>query len=258
MLEDALCVLTRSDSSADAWRKLLEPRDVVGLKFNHTGQTALGTTPVFADAVVESLVSAGWDPKQLILLEAPAATAAKWQTTPAWEGFEDDETAFASGADHLIKALRQVNALVSVPFLKTHNIAGITGSMKNISHAFVKHPGRYHGGGCSPFIPDILAIPAIRSKLKLCLVDGLRAVVRGGPEAQPFGIRDAGYVLASTDPVAVDAHAVTILNQLRGELGLGRLAATPESIPHLRVAHEKGLGIALPHGIDVVSVPAAD
>lgn len=258
MLEDTLSTLTRTDSSAAAWRKLLEPQDVVGIKFNRTGQAALGTTAAFADALVESLVSAGWDPKRIVLLEAPATTISKWQTMAAVEGFDDVETAFASGADQFAKVLHQVTTLISVPFLKTHNIAGMTGAMKNLSHALVKHPGRYHAGGCSPFIPDILAVPAIRGKLKLCLVDGLRAVIRGGPEAQPFGIRDAGFVLASTDPVAVDAHAVTILNQLRGELGLGRLAGSPEAIPHLRAAHERGLGIAIPHGIDVVSVSAAE
>lgn len=258
MVEGALTELTGTDSLTTAWRRILKPEDLVAFKFNRSGQIGIGTTPAVVDALVGSLLSAGWEPQQVVLLEAPSVSTAKWKTATPPDGFEDAETAFASGRDQLAKVLGSVSAIVSVPYLKTHNIAGVTGAMKNLTHALVKHPARYHANGCCPYIADIFAIPAIRSKLRLCFVDGLRAVIRGGPEARPHGIRDAGYILASTDAVAVDALAVTILNQLRGESGLPRLAASAEEVPYLRDAHQKGLGIAATHGIHVVTVPAPD
>jgi len=256
MLEKALTAFTQTDNVSQAWRAILKPDDVVGIKFNRSGQAAIGTTESVADALIRSMIESGIDPEQLVCIECPDAVQKRYGTMPARAGFDRNATDFGSGADQLASVLGQVTALIDVPFLKTHNIAGLTCALKNLSHGLVKHPARYHAGGCSPYIADIVALEAIQGKLRLCVVDALRTVFDGGPQPLDAAIAGAGVILTSADPVAVDAVGLTIINELRELRNLPHIATSPQDIRFLAAAHRRGLGIALPYGIDVIRVEA--
>ncbi len=254
VLDKILTSLTGTSTVEQAWRTILKPDDVIGLKFNRSGQAVIGTTGVVAEVLIESIVQAGWDPSRIVCIELPPEAAAKIDTKAARQGYDPRPINFGSGTDQFAAVLNQVTALISVPFLKTHNIAGLTCSLKNLSHGLIKHPARYHKNGCSPYIADIVAAAPIRSKLRLCLVDALRPVYDGGPKANATTISDEGVLLASIDPVATDAVALTVLNETRGRRGLGQVADTAAEIGYLAAAHERGLGIAVKHGIEVIRV----
>jgi hypothetical protein len=257
MLDAALTAVTETSTVVEAWSALLAPDDVVGLKFNRSGQRAIGTTPFLADVLVTSLVDAGWQPEQIVCIEAPPRVRVSHGTAIPTTGWDRSETDFGSGSDQLASVLRQVTALINVPFLKTHNIAGLTCALKNLSHGLVKHPARYHDHGCSPYIADIVALEPIRAKLRLNLVNALRIGFDGGPEPTEASISNDGIILASVDPVATDVVALEILERIRQREGLTRIARSPEDIDYLAAAHRRGLGIALPHGIDVVRLGGA-
>ncbi len=257
MVDAALTTVTQTTTVAEAWRTLLGPGDVIGLKFNRSGQGIIGTTPFLADALVTSLVDSGWQPDQIVCIEAPPLVGTSYATAVPVPGWDREETNFGSGSDQLASVLRQVTALIDVPFIKTHNIAGMTCALKNLSHGLVKHPARYHDHGCSPYIADIVALEPIRSKLKLCLVDALRTVFDGGPEPSEGFISNAGMILVSVDPVATDAVALGVLGKIRRREGFSQIARSPEDLDYLAVAHRRGLGIALSHGIEVVGVKGA-
>ena len=250
MLGKLLITVTGRPTEAAAWRSLLKPDDVIGLKFNRSGQGAIGTTNALADVLVGSIVRSGWQPEQIVCIEVPDHVQRRNGTAPPWSGFSEERSVFASGSDQLASVLDQVTALISVPFLKTHNIAGLTCSLKNLSHAMVKHPARFHRDGCSPFVGDIVALPAIRDKLRLCIVDAMRVVFDGGPTATTTTVSDEGVLLASLDPVAVDAIALEVLNDIRRRRGLAIVAEDAAHVPYLRAAHEAGVGIAVAHGIE--------
>ncbi len=252
MLDAAIKAITGASNVRGAWRGLLREDDIVGLKFNRSGQFVIGTTPSFAGALIESLIAAGFGPERIICLEAPDGVEEQFGCRPAPRGYAREETEFSSGSDQLALALRKITALINIPFLKSHNIAGMTCSLKNLSHGLVKHPARFHGNRCSPYIADIVALPEIRNKLKLNLVDGLRIVFDGGPEATSNNVADAGFVLASADPVAVDSVGLSIINRVRKTRGLAALASGPGDIDYLAAAHVRGLGIAVAHGITIV------
>jgi len=254
MVERVLISLTDEPTPTKAWKSLLGSAEVVGLKFNQSGQTVIATAAVMAETLVVSLTEAGWPPNRVILIEAPAGVAELLGTMPGRAGFAPAPTDFGSGSDQFAAVLGQVDALISVPFLKTHNIAGMTGGLKNLSHGLVKHPARYHADGCSPFIGDIVAAPPIRSKLRLVFVDALRVVFAEGPTARADRLSDEGIILASTDPVAADAVGLSILNETRERKGMAMLADSPAGIPHLASAHRRRLGIAVQHGIDRIAV----
>lgn len=248
----ALTGLTETSNVRDAWHAILEPNDIIGLKFNQSGQRLIATTSAMLQTLVVSLVEAGWKPEQIVCIEVPDEMWRPFGTTAPHRGFYAQETPFESGSDELAAVLGQVTAIVDIPFLKTHNIACLTCAMKNLSHAFVKHPARYHANGCSPFIADILGLPQIRSRLKLCLVDALRVNFDGGPAVSTDTLADVGAVLASFDPVAADAVGLALLNETRRREELPALASSAVQVPCLAAAHRKGLGIAVSHGIDRV------
>lgn len=261
MLTEAFAVsltntVPNAQNPAQAWQSLLQPSDVVGIKFNRSAQDALGTTPTMAATIIESLISAGFAADRLVCIEAPEETRIAFGTARPRSGYTEAVYDFGSGTDRLSAVLDQVTALIDVPFLKTHNIAGMTCALKNLSHGLVKHPARYHSNGCAPYVADIVALDPIRSKLRLCVVDALRIVFDKGPSATADTIADEGIILASTDPVAIDTIGLALLNDVRAERRLPRIAESSENLEFLAHAHKKGLGIAIPHGIDVVTLPA--
>ncbi|MFQ5414384.1 MAG: DUF362 domain-containing protein [Phycisphaerae bacterium] len=251
MFDAAMRSLVGTRTTADAWRSILVPQDVVGIKFNRSGQAALGTTDAVADTLLHSLADAGWPSDRIVCIEAPQV-AARHGTRSPLAGYDPAPADFGSGSDHFAAVLGQVTALINVPFLKTHNIAGMTCCLKNLSHGLIKHPARYHRNGCSPYIGDIVAARPIRGKLRLCVVDALRVVHDGGPEARPDGTTDEGVIIASFDAVAADSVAVSALSSARRRHHLPPVARLPEDIGYLAAAHRRGLGIAVREGIELI------
>lgn len=251
MLDAVILGLFPSSNPNEAWTKAFKPGDVIGLKFNRSGQVGIGTAEAMAEAVITALLTAGFDAEQIVCIEAPAAVTKRLGTRPARPGYAKTKTDFGSGSDEFAAVLDQITALINIPFLKTHNISGMTCGLKNLSHGLVKHPARHHANGCSPFIADIVATEAIKSKLRFTIVDALRVVYADGPSASVENISDEGILLASKDPVAVDAVGVDTLNAIRAKERLDPIVERGATLPFLAAAHRRSLGIALPQGINV-------
>jgi hypothetical protein len=253
MLHVLLERLTRK-SVADAWRSIIRADDVVALKFNGSGADGLGTSEVMLRTLVTSLSEAGFDPDRMVAIEVSPAIRAETRTQAPDHGWSTVETDFGSGRDQLAAWLEQVTAIINVPFLKTHNIAGVTGCLKNLSHAVIKHPAQFHDNGCSPYIGDIVALPAVRSKLRLHLVNALRVVFDKGPRATEECIWDAGMLLGGFDPVALDTVGLTIVDRVRETLRLPRISASGGPPAYLAAAARTGLGTDRLHQIRVHKV----
>lgn len=242
MLEESLKVLTDTLRPADAWNRLFKPEDVIGIKFNQVGAKEFNTTEAIAAQLVASLGDAGFSPARIMLIEVPAPLGASLGTRPEVTGWSGGEVAFDGGSEELAAVLQEVTAIINVPFLKTHNIAGITGCLKNLSHALIRHPGRYHDHGCAPYVGNIVALPQIRNKLRLNIVNAIRALYKGGPNVRPDGTWDHAGLIVSQDPVAADAVGLEIINDRRGRLGLASIGTGSGHVPHIRAAAELGLG----------------
>ncbi len=252
MIDVGVAAALGAADAAEAWTGLLKPDDVIALKFNRSAADALGTTLPMAAALIGSLVDAGFDPAQLVPVEVPPQVYEETGTSlpePAWASQETD---FGSGQDELAGLLDQVTAIINVPFLKTHNIAGLTCCLKNLSHALIKHPARYHGNGCCPYIADIVAVPQIRNKLRLHLVNGLKIVHDGGPEAAASGVALAAALLVGVDPVAIDTAGLETINHERTSSGLQPIRPPMGKLGYLGHAEKIGLGCAELHSIDLV------
>ena len=235
--------LTHAPTVADAWHTILKPDDSILLKFNQSGAAVIGTSVLLAATLVESLVSAGWAPEKITLLEVDRSAAELRGTHPPDTRWQDRTVDFGeSGKDSFLAALEEATAIINVPFLKTHHLATMTCSMKNLSHGLVQHPARFHTGGCDPAIAEIVASEPIRSKLRLTIVNSIRTVFEGGPTVREESIHSVGTLLLGTDPVACDATGYNILSEVRALRGLSPLLPAAHLPRYLRTAGVLGLG----------------
>jgi hypothetical protein len=242
LVEEAIKTLTRKEKSADAWHALLPADGILAIKFNHVGAETIGTTVPFGLQLVHSLGRAGFAPDRIMLIEAPPELTRLAATRPQVHGWSGPPVSFGSGAEELAAWLKEVTAIINVPFLKTHNIAGMTGCLKNLSHALIRRPGRYHANGCAPFIGDIVALPQIRSKARIHIINALQAVMDGGPEARLENMWAHHGVIVSTDPVAADSIGLEILNERRQLAKLAPIGDQTGRVPHLHAAARRGVG----------------
>jgi len=117
------------------------------------------------------------------------------------------------------------SAIVTAAKLKTHNETVVTLGMKNMFGLLPdKFKGKYHIKGISKVIVDINTV----LKSTLTVIDGFTAMEGLGPvHGRPVQMNT---VIAGTDPVATDATAARVMG------------FNPQTISHIRKAHEKGLG----------------
>lgn len=242
MVEDGVCAVTGAVQPGEAWNKLFRPDDIIGIKFNQVGSKELATTDVMAAQLVKSLGAAGFAPERIVLIEVPTHLAVQLGTRPRVFGWTDEEVSFGSGQEQLAAVLKDVTAIINVPFLKTHNIAGMTGCLKNLSHALVRRPGRYHANACTPFVGDIVALPQIRSKLRIHIVNAIRAVFDGGPAVTSPGTWDHAGLIISQDPVAADAVSINVINDRRASARLAPIGNALGQVPHVHAAARAKLG----------------
>jgi uncharacterized protein (DUF362 family) len=146
----------------------------------------------------------------------------------------------------LARYLFDADAIINVPFLKTHQIAGMSGCLKNLSHALIRHPAQFHANGCSPYVGQVVGSREVSSRLKLNLMNAVRVVVDGGPGARTENTVGYGGLLLGFDPVAMDYAGLSILAAERHRLGLrGGLA-----VRYLASSAEMGLGRWRPTDVD--------
>lgn len=165
----------------------------------------------------------------------------------------DNVTARRSYAARFIT--REVNKLINVPCLKDHQSAGITLALKNLSHGLVNNVSRSHGtnslNACNSFIPAVVAMPVIRNKTVLHILDGVKGVYHGGPGAPPQFVWEHKTLYFATDPVALDHLGWQVIDAKRVSVGMKKLVEDrPDHFStyvhrqpeHVEIAGALGLG----------------
>lgn len=123
---------------------------------------------------------------------------------------------------------KEVNKLINLPVLKDHQSAGVTLALKNLSHGLVNNVCRSHSTNslntCGAFIPAVVAMPAIRNKTVLNILDGIKGVYHGGPSAKPQFVWEQKAMYFATDPVAMDHLCWREIDEKRLAVGRQKLA----------------------------------
>lgn len=247
MIDRAVKLLSRAASPEQGWRAILRGAKRIVIKFNAVASAVIGTNDVFAAALVDRLANAGCDPEAITTVELSNDTVLRLGTRAATRGW-GGSIPVGGSAEQLAAYFLDADAVINVPLLKTHQIAGMSCCMKNISHAVIRRPARYHANGCSPYVGQVISAPEVRNRLRIHLVNALRVVVDRGPEAHASDVANWGGVLAGFDPVAVDHVGRSILEVQRRERNLDAHL----EVPYLRAAGDSGLGRWRPSEIERV------
>lgn len=238
-VNSSVMTLTGAADPEAAWRKILGDAERIVLKFNSVGATSLRINDPLAVALVRELRQAGYDPAKVALVEASAHLQSELGTAVTPQGWSG-RIRFGSHEEELAAYVSWADAIIDVPLLKTHQIAGMSCSLINLSHAVIRRPALYHADKCSPFVAQIVSQKEIRDRLKLCMVNALRIVVDRGPDAKPNDIAVSSRLLVAFDPVAVDSVGLSLLSGERRSRGL----STEIDVPYLIAAEQLGLGRA--------------
>jgi hypothetical protein len=169
-------------------------------------------------------------------------------------GYEEEPTVMASSASRLARVLTErVDVVLNLPVLKQHMLSGMSGALKN-QFGCIHNPNKMHLDKCDPYISEVNALPAIRQKQRLIVMDALRPVVDNGPSYQPGMAEVANALLFAVDPVAMDVVGLELLEELRRKRGLPSLDKVYLTPTHIQTSARMGLGVGERAAIDVVSI----
>ena len=137
-----------------------------------------------------------------------------------------------------IPAMYPGKQIVHLPTVKTHGHAVMTGSVKNSFGGLLKEVRHYAHKYMHEVLVDLLYMQRELHPAVFTVMDGTVAGDGAGPRTMIPRIKN--LVLASSDSVAIDAIAARLMG------------FDPMSIPFLRMAHERGLGVADVRDLEMV------
>lgn len=268
ILDRAMQSFYGGDSSIDAWRNVARPGEVVGLKVNCLSGKGAATSTVLVEAICERLQQAGipqndiviWDRLNSDLESAGYRVASRKDRIRCvgndTAGYDNELTVFGSAGSLLSNTLAHTcDAVINLPVLKDHGIAGVTLALKNLFGA-IHNPNKYHIDAGDPYVADVNMFPAIRRKVRLTICDGLMAQYEGGPSYMPQWSWPYNGLIVARDPVALDYTGWQILERKRAEKGMKPLRELHREPVYIATAADARhrLGTNDPNRIGVVEV----
>ncbi len=250
-----LAVATKDTDPASLVRKAVEALggmkrfvsrgDVVVVKPNigwdRTPIHAANTNPKVVAEVVRLAFDAG--AKRVVVTDASCNEPNRcFQRSGIWKAAYDVGGEIVLPAEHRFRTMRLrgevldewlvytpiVNAdkVINVPVAKHHNLAKYTAAMKNWYGTLGGRRNRLHQN-----IDVSIADLATFMQPTLTIVDAVRVLLRNGPQGGNIAdAKDLHTVIATTDQVAADAYGCRLIGR------------TPEEIPYIKLAHDRGLG----------------
>jgi uncharacterized protein (DUF362 family) len=267
MVEAGVKRLAGASEAAQAWRRFFDPGDVIGLKVNCLGAPATRTHVEVALAAAKGLQRAGVPERNLIvydrLTDELRRAGYPISTGPGMRCFGTDQRGYdrePTTAGEACSCFSRIvsedcTALLNLPLLKDHDVAGVTISLKN-HFGSINNPNKLHPDNCCPYVADVNLAPAIRRKQRLIICDALEVIYDGGPTYRPATTQAYGALLMGTDPVALDRVGWEIIEGLREEAGLKPLEAVGREPRYIAVAADSRhrLGVADPARIRKLEV----
>jgi hypothetical protein len=146
---------------------------------------------------------------------------------------------------------REVTAVINIPSATDSFLTGVNGALATMTignldnwRRFTKAPG--HG---DPYLAEIYADAAVGGKVVLTILDALIVQYAGGPRANPNFTVDNATLLASKDPVAIDATLLDMVDRVRTA---SKLPPVKPMAGHIESAAALGLGNNLPSRIEMI------
>jgi len=186
MLDDAITALLDVADPVQAWQKIINPVDIVGIKTNVWRH--LPTTAAVENAIQKRLLDVGVSEKNIAISDREVLT------NPVF---------------------RKATALINARPLRTHHWSGVGTLLKNYI-MFVDKPYEYHDDSCAD-LAKIWFLPHVKNKTRLNVLVMFTPLFHGvGPHHfSPQYVWTYNGLIVGMDPVAVDAVGVRILQEKR-------------------------------------------
>jgi uncharacterized protein (DUF362 family) len=268
LLDNAMCGYFSVDKPVEAWRRVVNPGEVVGLKVNCLAGRGISTRVALVEAVCERLQEAGVAAKRIVVwdrLNADLESAGFHPSTNPNRvrymgndvlGYESELQIHGDAGSLMCRTITQVcDAVINLPVLKDHGIVGVTMALKNMFGA-IHNPNKYHLNAGDPYVADVYMLAPIRKKMRLHLCDAIVAQYEGGPSFMPQWTWPFNGLLVSRDPVALDATGWRIIEQKRAERGMKPLKALRREPTYIARAAGAAyrLGVSDPARIERVEI----
>lgn len=254
MVNAGIKKVTGKGSSSNAWRSLVSPADVVGIKVFSTPGADAGTRPVVVAAVIEGLLEAKitatniviWDRQRAELRKAGFYELAERYGVQvegsANAGFDEavfylperpvpgqlvwGDVEFGRKGDgvgkksFVTKLLTQrVTKVIAITPLLNHNTAGLTGHMYSLAQGSMDNFIRFENDLLllSVAVPEIYGLPAIADKVVLNITDALICQYYGESQGLLHYSAMLNELRFSKDPVALDFLSLRDMDRVRAE-----------------------------------------
>jgi len=266
MLGAGLAALAGTSDGLSGLRRYFRPGQTVGLKINGLAGRNAATHVELVDELSALLRQMDIGGHQQVVFDRFASdlTASGFALNERGDGYrctgndalgyEEEPAVMPSSASRLARVLTErVDAVLNLPVLKQHMLSGMSGALKN-QFGCIHNPNKMHLDKCDPYISEVNALPAIRQKQRLIVMDALRPVVDNGPSYQPGMGEVANALLFAVDPVAADVVGLELLEELRRKRGLPSLDKVDLAPTHIATSARMGLGVGERGAIDVVFI----
>ena len=225
MLDDAVCALFDVKDPVAAWKQIIKPSDIVGIKSNVW--RPISTTREVEQALKRRVMDAGV-PEENIGIDDRGV-----KRNPIFQN---------------------ATALINARPARTHHWSGMGGCIKN-PITFVRNLPDYHGDSCAD-LARLWTEYNIKERTKLNILLMLNPLFHGiGPHHYSDQyVWEYKGVLVSQDPVAVDAVGVRILEAKRREFFSDDRPLQPPA-KHIFLADTRhGLGVSSPDKIQLIKL----
>jgi uncharacterized protein (DUF362 family) len=259
MLRRALEELTGKSDLAEAAKSFVHPDDKVCVKVNGIATQKMGTNKELVLPFIDAMIAAGVPAASITVLEqypgfmngtrisaksVPAGVSVVCHTnsdaTMDWRDIPGTQR-----HTKFVRPLTESTALINFALIKDHSICGYTGALKNMTHGCSVNPHDFHDHHASPQIAILSAQDILRTRLRLCIIDGFKLMAHGGPlYKNPEYVIPHESVYASTDPVALDAIGWDLVEKARADFHLKSLTDEGRPPAYIRAAADLGVGVA--------------
>ncbi|HEX9901538.1 MAG TPA: DUF362 domain-containing protein [Acidobacteriota bacterium] len=225
MLDEAVASLFGEKDAAAAWKRIIKPKDTVGIKTNIWKYLATG--PEIEQHLKRRVLDCGVPEDKVGIADRGLLN------NPLFTG---------------------ATALINVRPARTHHWAGMGGCLKNMI-MFVPQPFTHHGDSCAD-LATIWELPEVKGKVRLNVLVMLTPLFHGiGPNHYSDQyVWDYKGLLLGLDPVAVDSTGVRILQAKRREF-FGEERPLQPPAHHVFYADTRHhLGTSDPAKIDLVKL----
>lgn len=235
MLDEGMTALTGKKDVKECWRQFFTSDDAVGMKIN------VMMTPTHKELtyqVVSRLAGIGVEDQKIVIWDRDRAGR-------GMKGVSSRGTSFGFNKASISNVVaNETTALINMPGLKSHWLSGVAVSIKNwcgaVTGINVPDEGvtfAIHGDSCAN-VGMLNALPPIKNKCRLIVVDALRPLFHGGPQVNPQYLWNYGGLVLGTDPVAVDTVCLKIIQGKRNDYNKEPWPLSPPP-KHITVADEK-------------------